>query len=640
MHNIYMANSVTHPVTGATMEYRQLITDPVTKDAWLLSSANEFGRLAQGVGGRIDGTNTIRFIPSNELPQGRQATYPRFVCTERPQKTERNRTRLTLGGNLINYPGDVSVGTAELDTTKILLNSVVSTPEAKFCTADVTNFYLNTPMEREEYVRIPLNLIPPEIIQEYKLQDLVDSNGSVLARVDKGMYGLPQAGMLANKLLKERLAKHGYFETRHTPGLWTHKTRPIILVLVVDDFGIQYVGKEHAHHLIAALKQDYEAVTTDWAGDLFCGITLTWDYDQRTVDLSMPGYVEKALKEFQKEAPMRPEHQPYRSKEITYGIQTQLTDPIDLSEPLDSAGVLRLQRITGTFLYYARAVDPTMLVTLSALASYQSKATEQTAEDAVKFLNYCATHPDAILRYSKSDMILTVHSDASYLSESKARSRAGGFFYMGSKQLDAKQNGAILATTTIMKSVLSSAAEAEIGALFENCKKATVLRTTLDKMGWPQPATPMQTDNSTACGIANNTIKQQRSRAIDMRFYWVRDHTKQGHFNIFWRPGSTNLADYFTKHHPAKHHQLMRHEYLHVKALTEADVQEAIANALLVLQGCMETPANAGQTRTLSESSASQNQRAQADVSCITNGNQKANGQMANNGRLRCHAIL
>jgi hypothetical protein len=418
----------------------------------------------------------------------------------------------------------------------------------------------------------------------------VDKNGLVLARVDKGMYGLPQAGMLANKLLKERLAKHGYFETTHTPGLWTHTTRPIIFVLVVDDFGIQYVGKEHAHHLISALKQDYEAVTTDWDGNLFCGITLTWDYTQRTVDLSMPGYVKKALKEFQQEGPKRPEHQPYRSKEITYGIQTQLTDPIDLSEPLDSAGVLRLQRITGTFLYYARAVDPTMLVTLSALASYQSKATEQTAEDAVKFLNYCATHPDAILRYSKSDMVLTVHSDASYLSESKARSRAGGFFYMGSQQLEAKQNGAILATTTIMKSVLSSAAEAEIGALFENCKKATVLRTTLAEMGWPQPATPMQTDNSTACGIANDTIKQQRSRAIDMRFYWVRDRTKQGHFNIFWRPGSTNLADYFTKHHPAKHHQLMRPEYLHVKARKEADVQEAIANALLVLQGCIETP--------------------------------------------------
>jgi hypothetical protein len=92
-----------------------------------------------------------------------------------------------------------------------------------------------------------------------------------------------------------------------------------------------------------------------------------------------------------------------------------------------------------------------MLVTLNALASYQSKATEQMAEDAVKFLNYCATHPNAVQRYSKSDMILTVHSHALYLSKSKARSCAGGFFYMGSKQCNAAHNGAILATTSIMR---------------------------------------------------------------------------------------------------------------------------------------------------------------------------------------------
>jgi hypothetical protein len=531
LQHMFMANSVIHPVTGATMEYRQLIMDPSTKDAWLISAANDWRKVSVE-----ESREQIQFA-SYQARNGRTATYPRFVCSERPQKTEPNRTRLTLGGILIHYPGDVSVGTAELDTTKILLNSVVSTPAAKFCTANVTNFYLNTPMERKEYVRITINLIPREIINEYNLKELVNANGSVLARVDKGMYGLPQAGMLANKLLKERLDKHGYHETIHTPGLWRHKTCPIMFALVVNNFGIQYVGKQHADHLIAALKQDYEAVTIDWKGNLFCGVTLEWDYDKRTVDLSMPGYVEKALQEFHQVETACIEHQPYRAKEIQYGIQTQLTDPIDLSEPLEPEGILRLQCITGTFLYYARAVDPTMLVTLSALASYQSKGMQQTADDAVKFLNYCATHPDAILQYKQSDMVLMVHSDASYLSESKARSRAGGFFYMGNNQKDAPHNGAILATTTIMKSVLSSAAEAEIGALFENCKKATILRTTLEEMGWPQAATPMQTDNSTACEIANDPIKQQRSRAIDMRFYWVRDHTKQGHFDIFWHPG-------------------------------------------------------------------------------------------------------
>jgi hypothetical protein len=107
--------------------------------------------------------------------------------------------------------------------------------------------------------------------------------------------------------------------------------------------------------------------------------------------------------------------------------------------------------------------------------------------------------------------------------------------------------------------------EAEIGALYENTKKAAILHVTLEEMGYPQPATPVQTDNSTACGIANDNIKQQRSRAIDMPFYWVRDHVWQGKLNIYWQPGKVNLADYYTKHHAAAHHQLVRPLYLHMK---------------------------------------------------------------------------
>jgi hypothetical protein len=285
--------------------------------------------LAQGVGGRIKGTNTIKFIRADELPADWQPTYPRFVCTERPQKEEKFHTRMTVGGNLIDYPGDISVGTAEMETIKILLNGVVSTPGAKFCSANVTNFYLNTPMDRHEFVRIPINLIPDEILHEYKLYNLVNSKGFVLARIEKGMYGILQAGMLANKLLQERLGPHGYHACKHTPGLWRHDNRPIMFTLVVDDFGIHYEGKQHGHHLITALNQDYEAVTTDWDGSLFCGITLNWDYQARSVDLSMPGYVVKALREFQHTGPTKAEHQPHRNNEPQYGVKLQLTDPID-----------------------------------------------------------------------------------------------------------------------------------------------------------------------------------------------------------------------------------------------------------------------------------------------------------------------
>ncbi|KAL7480901.1 hypothetical protein ACHAW6_006564 [Cyclotella cf. meneghiniana] len=106
--------------------------------------------------------------------------------------------------------------------------------------------------------------------------------------IRRGCYGLPQSGILANKLLKKRMAQHGYFEVPHTPGLWKHIHRPVQFTLVVDDFGIKYVGDEHFEHLINALKEHYD-VTIDKEGKLYCGITLDWDYNKRTLDISMPG---------------------------------------------------------------------------------------------------------------------------------------------------------------------------------------------------------------------------------------------------------------------------------------------------------------------------------------------------------------
>jgi hypothetical protein len=104
------------------------------------------------------------------------------------------------------------------------------------------------------------------------------------------MHGLPQSGILANILLAKRLTNHGYGPIPRTHRLWTHKWRPIKFSLVVDDFGIMYVGREHAEHLKTALEENYE-ISTDCTGGLYCGIKLQWDYETRTVDLSMPSYI-------------------------------------------------------------------------------------------------------------------------------------------------------------------------------------------------------------------------------------------------------------------------------------------------------------------------------------------------------------
>ena len=216
---------------------------------------------------------------------------------------------MTVGGDRINYLGDVATKTADITTTKLLLNSVVSTPNAKFMTLDVKNFYLNTPLKRYEYLRIPINLIPEEVIQQYQLH-LITHNGHVYVEIRKGMYGLPQAGLLANQLLESRLALDGYYQATHTPGLWKNHTKPVQFTLVVDDFGVEYVGITHAHHLIETLQKYYE-ITMNWKGELYCGISSLWDYDNRTVDLDMPTYIDKLRTRFQHKTPAKPQHSPY-----------------------------------------------------------------------------------------------------------------------------------------------------------------------------------------------------------------------------------------------------------------------------------------------------------------------------------------
>ena len=191
--------------TGTLLNYCQLMRHPKYKKAWSISTANEFGRLAQGVGRQMKGTNTISFIHRHKVPQKRlnNLTFGIFVCNERPKKSEVNRTGFTIGGEKINYPGAVATPTAEMLVTKILFNSIISTKTAKCMTIDISNFYPNSPLPRPEFVKIKINDIPEEIITEYKLRDKVTSNGHIYIIATKSMYGLPQAGLIANKLIEK-----------------------------------------------------------------------------------------------------------------------------------------------------------------------------------------------------------------------------------------------------------------------------------------------------------------------------------------------------------------------------------------------------------------------------------------------------
>ena len=108
---------------------------------------------------------------------------------------------------------------------------------------DIKFFYLGTPIDRFEYLKISITLLPALVRQQYQLHGDRVKNGFVYLEIRKAIYGLPQAGILAKKLLRSRLAPYGYYEVAHTPGLWRHVARPVHFTLCVDNFGVKYTGK-------------------------------------------------------------------------------------------------------------------------------------------------------------------------------------------------------------------------------------------------------------------------------------------------------------------------------------------------------------------------------------------------------------
>ena len=548
-HPLTALSSVDLDDAGHPLTYRTAISGP-DHLAWQDAHAAEWLRL-------IETSQCITFVPFHAKPAEKRATYynPQVRIKTRPTGPEM-RVRGTAGGDKVMYDGNVSADTASLQTIKLLWNATCS-EHANWMTIDIKDFYLGTPMDAPEYMKVSLRLIPTTIQQRYHLHTIA-RDGHVLARIDKGIYGLPQAGILARQRLVSHLSTGGYYPCPSTPSLFRHHQRDIAFTLVVDDFGIKYQSHQDPKHLIELLQQLY-TITVDWEGKKYVGITTTLDREQHTMTLSMPGYVANALKRFGVTKTKADTHSSRVYTPPRFGLHTaQLAPTPDTSPALSPEEVKRIQQIVGVFLFYARAVDATMLYPISKLSSQQSQPTEAMRGDVDRFLQYAATYPDATTVIHPSAMVLRADSDASYLSESGSRSRAGGFWHLSQASDDSPPNAAVDIVCTIIPTVVSSAAEAEYVTLFLNGQKGEPLRNTLYDLGYPQGPTPLKTDNDCAKGIANDCIQQRRTKAILMRYYWVRERVRLGHYRVYWRPGIENLGDYFTKPHPVHHVLRMR----------------------------------------------------------------------------------
>ena len=202
----------------------------------------------------------------------------------------------------------------------------------------------------------------------------MDTKGNVFVKIKKGMYGLKQAAILVYEKLSERLQAAGYRPIIASTGMWKHKTRQTIFFLYVDDFGVKYFSDSDANHLLQALGKDYQ-YTVDWSGRNFCGLTFDWNYKDEYVDVSMLEYASDALKKLKYDKKPRHQCSPHGHFPINYGKHdaTQYTITPDNKHTLSPTGTKYIQSVTGTFLYYARALNSAMLPALNDIVASKPK---------------------------------------------------------------------------------------------------------------------------------------------------------------------------------------------------------------------------------------------------------------------------
>jgi hypothetical protein len=182
----HYANAVVHPVTGKEMEYTALMKDPSLQPLWKRGFGNEVGRLFQGIR-NIRGTDTCFFVELTNITKDRKITYGKIVCDYKPHKKEKEHVRLTVGGDRLDYSGDIATSTADITPFKIIINSTLSTAYAAMMMMDIKKYYLGTPLPRFEYMKMLLSCFPEEIVDKYNPGALV-VDGWVHIEIRKGVY--------------------------------------------------------------------------------------------------------------------------------------------------------------------------------------------------------------------------------------------------------------------------------------------------------------------------------------------------------------------------------------------------------------------------------------------------------------------
>ena len=529
--------------SGRPLRFSSALSGPNRAD-WITADIVELVKLVMDTG-------TLVPVHSPSQPP----TYYNRVVKEKLKagKVER-RVRGTIGGDRLSFPYSVSSTTASMTCFKLLLNSVVSS-DSNLASADISDFYLGADLPEPESVKIYLSTFPPDVLDKLGFTPFIktDSSGKTYIYCDvvKSCYGIGSSGLLSQIRLIAQLHSHDYIQTA-TPCLFRHKTRDITFCLVVDDFAIQYRELSDLQHFTDCLSELFHLKVYPTCTS-FLGFTVDYDRSRRTISLSYPSYIPDLLVRLGMED-IPTAKSPCIYVPPIYGSSAPQTTFVDDSPPLSSADTATIQIIVGSLLYYARAVDASMLTAVCLLASHQSAPTQATLRSAMRLLGYAKANPANSLVFKPSDMILRIYSDASYLNRPRSGSTAGGFHFLGTTDLTFI-NGPVFCHSTRIPVVCAAVSEAEYAALFSNAQVGCDERSILSSLGHPQPPTVIWCDNECAVGLAEETIRPQKSKSIDMRFDWLRCRVRQHQFSITWCSGTDQYADIFTKALPVHVHQ-------------------------------------------------------------------------------------
>lgn len=501
---------------------------------------------------------TMYPIYPHDIPQSHKDTIMGIAAVYKKKSTTTAttyRARWAANSSRHEYLGPTSSRVAESATVHMLLNAVIS-EDAEFATIDIKDFYLGTMLDHLVYLKINKEMFSPAVTEEFELSKFIQDNKWIYFAVQRTIYGLPQAGKIAQDKLVTVLQTGGYTETR-TPGLFRHTQRSTTFVLIVDDFGIKYKTQDDLDHLMATLRKAY-TISIDATGSQILGYTIQRDRIARTLTLSMPEAIPRIIAKY------RPtwEHENIRGAQSPgiyaapiFGTTPTTPESDNEPTPLSPDEIHEIQRVLGSCQYIALSIMPSIQTACGEIASEVNKATTKTQAKIDRLLRYMAAYPNPTRVYHASEMVLTIQSDTSHDSRPGSKDVVGGVFYLGFKNNPYKVNAPFATISKQLQWVVNSAAESEYSGLFFNGQQGYNFRETLQDLGFPQTnPTIILCDNTTAIGLATQTVKPKKAKYFDRRWNWIQEAVKRKFFNIQKIDGKVNIADFFTKILPVSRH--------------------------------------------------------------------------------------